>query len=650
MLADDRLVEIIFHHPPPSEALSRHRFFFPVPRNEIEERAAANGVSIQHQARYAAIADAFDGRKTLSLDELKAEYPESFAPSPRPSGKRPRRAAKGGADAAASVARPAEAAPTPAAAPSTSDEGNGLPPIDGDPGNAGGDGGDLNLRLAFLSHTDVGNAERFRERNRGKLRFCPAIGWLAWDGKRWGRETAGRKGGLGRNVKAAAHVTARAIQDEAEALRKSGCDVEVAVRNKEPVMMSDQLASHGRKSEQAKALSAMADQAEPYLHVSAEKLDADPYKINVANGTLVISKSAEVDNIIFKPHDPADLMTKCSPVVYDKDAECPIFDDFFAYVQPKPENRRFLLQWQGLSLTGDVTEQKLLVNYGNHPPNGKSTFTDICAYIGGDYNKTVPIETFLNDGRSRSAGQASPDLAMLPGVRQLRTSEPNKGAKLDETLIKLATGGEQILARHLREEFFPFYPQFKLTISGNYRPKIDGADEGIRRRVELMPWEVTVPADRIDPQLGEKLRAEASGILNRLLDGLRDWLDHRLIFPGDVVEATQDYFRDSDPCGRFIEACTAPSPDDRVRSGEMHAVFGAWAKASAMEGSRAWSQKGLAMALKEHGFKSKHSDGMWWLGVKLTKRVDDFVDFDGKPLKGDSRDVKSAAREDEQFG
>jgi putative DNA primase/helicase len=504
-----------------------------------------------------------------------------------------------------------------------------VPPAEGgDRGDEGDDG--LDLRCAFLPHTDLGNAERFRERHRGKLLWSPATGWLAWDGKFWRRDASGR-------VRAAAHDTARGIQDEAEALRASGRDVQVATLHKgksdeAPIMMSDALAAFGRASEHSARLAAMAEQAAPYLYVAPEELDADPFKINVANGTLVVRRTTDgSDYVILRQHDPADLMTKCSPVVFDPAAKSPIFDRFLAEVQPDADCRRFLMQWQGLSLTGDVREQKLAMFWGKGK-NGKSTFIDICAHIGGDYSKTVPIETFLNDGRGRSAGQASPDLAMLPGVRHLRTSEPERGAKLAEALIKLATGGEAILARHLRKDYFAFYPQFKLTLSGNYRPKISGADDGIWRRVIFMPWPVTVPDDKIDRQLGEKLRAEASGILNRLLDGLRDWLDCGLRLPAEVLDATAEYRRDSDPCGQFLEECVVSAPGKRVRASDMHQVFNAWAKASA---AREWTMKGLATALKERGLQSKHSNGMWWLDVDLIKRAGDFVDVDGKALKGD---------------
>lgn len=528
------------------------------------------------------------------------------------------------------------------------------PPRGGYPQSGGGegDGTGLDLRLAFYPLTDLGNSERFRDRNRGRFIWCPALGWLWWDGRRWSREGADDK------VKAAEHDTVRAIQREARAVEMEASTLVPLLPGPEDISAGDKRAAKqaasdrkkrrgdlgklgtalrgwGRKSEAANKLASIARRATPYLAVAPDQLDADPFKFNVANGTLIFRKAAGADYVTFKTHDPTDLITKCSRVAFDPKATCATFDKFLAEVQPKTEMRRFLMQWQGLSLTGDVSEQKLCLFWGSGK-NGKSTLIDVCAHIAGDYSETVPIETFLNEGRSRNAGQATPDLAILPGVRHLRTSEPEKGAKLAEALIKLATGGEPILARHLNMGYFKFYPQFKLTISGNHEPSIVGTDEGIWRRLKKVPWPVTVADEKIDPHLSDKLRGEASGILNRLLDGLRDWLDHGLVWPEDVIQATADYRRDSDPCGRFIGECVADSPGDRVRSSDMHAIFCAWAKASA---AREWSQKGLAAALKQHGFKAMHSNGMWWLGVKLTKTVGDFLDFEGRARRGESENV-----------
>lgn len=495
-----------------------------------------------------------------------------------------------------------------------------------------GQGGtdELDLRLSFFPHTDLGNAERFVERNRGKFLWCPALGWLFWDEKRWCRDGADDR------VRIAAHQTVRAMQDEAEALAKSAYNAVARVvnqgkPNEKTLLMSDLLSAWGRESESNGKLNRLAEQASAYLAIAPAQLDADLFKLNVANGTLVVSRERAEgeDYITLRPHDPADLITKISPVVYDQAATCPIYDAFIAFVQPNADNRRFLHQWKGLSLTGDVGEQKLAVFWGRGK-NGKSTFIDVCAFIAGDYSETVPIETFLSEGRGRNAGQATPDLAILPGVRHLRTSEPDKGAKLAEALIKLATGGEPIQARHLNRDYFKFYPQFKLTISGNYRPNIGGSDEGIWRRVVLVPWGVIVPEEKRDKNLGEKLRREASGIFNRLLDGLRDWLDRGLIVPDEVAAATAEYRRDSDPLGRFLEACVAPAPGERVQSSELHKLFNAWGKCN---GNPEWSNKGFTSAMTERGFRKMKSSVEYFLEIKTLRVVDDFLDHEGKPRR-----------------
>ena len=80
---------------------------------------------------------------------------------------------------------------------------------------------------------------------RFKNRFChwPAIGWLAWDGRRWTAEGAD---GL---VVIAEHETVRAIQAEANAIRDADEDVVVGVkRNNAPVMLSERIAAWGRTS------------------------------------------------------------------------------------------------------------------------------------------------------------------------------------------------------------------------------------------------------------------------------------------------------------------------------------------------------------------------------------------------------------------
>lgn len=541
------------------------------------------------------------------------------------------------------AAAPAPPAPTPPGAeivdfpngriapggrPAGASESGGVGAQEPEEDSAGGGGDEdgeddeaLNERLAFFPLTDLGNAERFVARFEDHFRWCPAIGWLYWDGRRWARDGADGR------VALAEHRTARAIQREADSIR--GTLRDKVIDPAKGKTLSDKIAAWGRTSEASGHLGAIGKRAAAYLEVATTDLDANPWLINVLNGTLVVNRKAgDGEAITFRGHDPADLITKLAAVRYDPDAVSPVYDDFLAYVQPGEAERVFLHQWGGLSLTGDTSEQKLAFFYGKGK-NGKSTLVDAWGLIAGDYGETVPIETFLDQGRARGAGQATPDLALLPGVRMLRTSEPEKGAKLAESLIKLVTGGEPIQARHLNRDFFKFYPSFKLTLSGNYRPTVDGTDDGIWRRVMLVPWAVTVPEERRDRQLGDKLKLEASGIFNRLLDGLRDWLDRGLVTPETVTKATEEYRSDSDPLGRFLAVCVKVSPGERVQSSEMHKLFTAWAAAS---GERAWTPQGLGRALGERGLRKKQSNVIWWLDVELLKRVAEFVDADGKPF------------------
>jgi putative DNA primase/helicase len=502
----------------------------------------------------------------------------------------------------------------------------------------------LDRDCAFFPLTDMGNAERFVARNKGKFLWCSVIGWLAWDGKRYVRTGAG---GL---VESAVFETIRAIQDEADAIEASGIRVEggsgldFVIDPDKEIKWSDQIRSWGRTSEGNSHFTCIARGDKPgmagsFLAVAHEQLDADPMKLNVSNGTLVFRSNAS-PSIVFKPHDPADRITKICPVDYDPKAICPTYDAFFTYVQPDPRMRRFLHQWGGYSLTGDASEQKMLFWYGEGK-NGKSTTLELWGYVAGDYATATKIATFLDPGKMQNAAQATPHLAKLRGIRMLRTSEPPpRGARLDEGLIKLVTGGDTIDARHMYREDFTFLPEFKVNMAGNHRPVIAGADEGIWRRFRLAPWLVTVPEDMRDRRLPEKLRAEGSGVLNRLLDGLRDWLENGLIEPDAVTEATARYRSESDPLSRFLEHCVRRASGKRVNTTDLYVVFLAWAKSS---GESEWTHKGFSRAMHDRGFITVQSNRMFWIDIELIKSTADFADVAPAPSDGVPPDMDEIA-------
>ncbi len=492
------------------------------------------------------------------------------------------------------------------------------------------------LDLALLPMTDLGNAERFRARFGGQFRYTTAKGWLGWDAYRW-RVLDQEDKSIPAMVLEAVFKTVRQIQDEAVALAASGVQSDenpngrdqIIIKGNKVVQLHELLAKHGRASESSNRLKCIAELSKSWLTVPIEEFDVDPYAINCMSGTVRLVRRGAEWVATITPHEKTDYITKLAPVVFDPAAEAPIYDGVMAWAQPEEARRRYLHQWAGYSATGDTGEQKLQFWYGKGA-NGKSTVIDAWAHALGDYAGTIGIESFLDQGIKRRGDAATPDLARLGGVRLLRASEPERGAKLNEALIKAATGGEPMSVRALLKGFFDLIPRFKLTIGGNYRPEIPGTDEGIWRRVKLVPWESFLTEDQRDDAMPEKLRAEAAGIFARIIAGAVDWMNNGLVEPDSVRIATEQYRDDSDPLARFIRMCVVPAEGERVQSSRLYDVFVAWCKAA---GEREWSQKGFTNALRDKGFNKRQSNGMQWLDVRLVKEVRDFVDIDGRVLE-----------------
>ena len=287
-------------------------------------------------------------------------------------------------------------------------------------------------------------------------------------------------------------------------------------------------------------------QSEEGLTIKLEKFDSETtdFKFNTVGKTLDLQNN--------KSYEPLreDYITKSSPVVYDKKAKCPRFVSFLEEVLPDPEVRAYIQRVAGLSLTGFTGEHALFLLYGTGR-NGKSTLVDILRYVLGDYATQSDWSSFTEN--KNGGGGVNNDIARLRGARFVSASESAANAKLAEGTIKNITGGEAVQARFLFQEYFEFVPKFKLWLTTNHKPRIVGTDPAIWSRVNLINFGVQVPAEKRDKQLGQKLRAEAPGILNWMLEGYRMWEQEGLNPPEAVKAATEQYRQDSDTISRFID-------------------------------------------------------------------------------------------------
>jgi hypothetical protein len=214
------------------------------------------------------------------------------------------------------------------------------------------------------------------------------------------------------------------------------------------------------------------------------------------------------------------------------------------------------------------------------------------------YHKTASIDTFM----ATTISTHPTDLAGLAGARLVTSLETGEGRRWAESKIKGLTGGDQIAARFMRRDFFEFTPIFKLIIAGNHKPALRSVDEAMRRRLHLIPFEVTIPPDQRDKKLREKLRAEWPGILQWMVDGSTRWQENGLSPPKAVYDATNEYLATEDSFAAWINDRCEVKDGYWASSSDLFASWRGWAEAA---GESVGSQKNFGQKLQGRGFVPK---------------------------------------------
>jgi len=437
--------------------------------------------------------------------------------------------------------------------------------------------------------TDLGNAERLVDAHGANIRYSHELGkYLIYDGHHWKPDD----GGAG--IAGCAKQTARAMHHEAAAA--------------EDTKQATEISRHALRSQSADRLKAMSELArsEPGVPIELNELDRDPYLFNVTNGTLDLRTGD------LRPHRRSDFLSKLAPVAYDPGAHC---DGFLAFLDRIMEGNAdligFLQRALGYSLSGNISERVLFILHGSGR-NGKTTLLEaIRDVLGSDYTDRTPTDLLLT---RRHEGIPN-DIAALRGKRFVSASEVNEGRRLDEAKIKDLTGGDTISARFMRGEFFTFRPECKLWLSTNHRPVIRGTDAAMWDRLRLVPFNVRIPDDEVDRDLGQKLREEASGILAWMVDGCQLWLQGGLKPPAEVQTATDAYRADMDVLGGFLTDCCTLDARAITATKDLYAAYVAWCGAS---GEQAVSKNLFSRQLTERGFVDKRTSAeRRWQGIGL---------------------------------
>lgn len=476
--------------------------------------------------------------------------------------------------------------------------------------------------------TDVGNSRRLVRRFGGRIRYCPEMGWLTWDGSRWMADNRGR-------VKEMAKAVAQEILDEGAELNAVAEDLEREADSDDKEMKeriakiraaASKRIAWGYASESGGKQRAMVDLAQSAQDVVAERaqFDTAPELLNLRDCVVNLRTGERLD------HDPSRLMMHRAeaawatvPVGKTYKDIAPRFMAFLAAVtQGDVELAAYLQRAVGVSMCGHGPKNRLFICHGMGA-NGKSTFIGVIATILGSYAVNTRVETFVNKG---GFDQIPVDVATLAGARMVTMAEPEAGDQLASGLVKEILGERSKTARFMRRDPFTFTPTCSPWLSCNHKLIIRDNSDGTWRRMALIPWKHKFEEkDQVEHYDQVLLDAERDGILAWMLDGAREYLAHGLKTPASVVAAVAAYREEMDLLGEFVGEYMERGDTPRHVTAYQDAwqAFKVWAKDNG-EDERRWSTKRFTRELADRGIKRApgKAKGQPLMGVRLVKTAE----------------------------
>ena len=435
---------------------------------------------------------------------------------------------------------------------------------------------------------DTGNAQRMYDLCGKVMRYCYTDRrWLHYQDGKWHYDI---KGGV--------YVWADRVLESMKSELKLWAEYEGG-------SMFDDYKKHMKKSRSNNSKMAMIKEMQHLVAVSPAELDSDRLLVNTQNGVL------NLKDFSVNVHSPDFLMTRMLGTSMPDVPKTPVkWTHFLNQIFGNDKELiRYIQKALGYSLSGDTSEQCAFFLYGTGR-NGKSTFLEVVRKIMGDYATNIQPESIMVKA---STNTANSDIARLKGARFVTSVEPNEGMRLNEGLLKQLTGDDMITARKLYGDEFEFRPEFKLWMATNHKPVIRGTDLGIWRRINIIPFCVTIPESAVDKKLPYTLMEELPDILAWIVDGYRLWKTEGLRKPKVIADAVEEYRNEMDVISAFL-ASDYVVQGGEVKAQALYAVYCQWAD-ECNEYKMPSRKFGLEMTKRYN--KIRKTSGFFYDGISL---------------------------------
>ena len=391
--------------------------------------------------------------------------------------------------------------------------------------------------ISGRAKSDFYFADLFYELFGLDLRYTPNIGWHSWQDGKW--------------------VNDSRYDFAAQAARSLLLDYGPSMKYQSASKLKSVLSAATAKKE--------------FLVIS-DQWDSGLDELNTPSG-LVNLKTGEIISDVDRP-----LVTKITGCGMGESSHCPQFkgalsEIFNAKHWDNPQEViDFLQVLFGYLITGQISEQYLFFFHGVGA-NGKSFLLDLMALVGGDYVRQVPSSLLMN---TRNRDHPT-ELAQLMGVRVAVSSELESNQFWAESLIKTLTGDQTIIARFMRQNYFEFNRQAGFIVSGNHKPRFNASDQGMTRRLVLVPFLHTIPLQERKKDLHKTLfQEEGPEILRWLIEGAVKWYREGLSLPDEICKDTREYVESNDDIAAWFEECAELDLGVQVSNQQLLASYKPW--------------------------------------------------------------------------
>lgn len=465
---------------------------------------------------------------------------------------------------------------------------------------------DLLKRIFYYPLSDAGRADRVRAVLGGDWIYSSGSkDWFCWEGTRW-KESSGSALSelmirLARSLKAL--VAAGEISfDEADATQR---------KQKESYLKFYAAWEEASKITNTKKL--LAD----YLNVEDPGFDKNVVLLNMPDCTLNLETGEQ------NGHRREDFITKMTGCAASATYEGSLWEKTLNEVLPDAGTRQYFQRFCGYCLSGDVSEEKFLIAYGEGGA-GKGTLLESITAAMGDYATQIPVDLLLQSKANTGEGPAA-QLLNLRGMRLALCSESGLGRRLNEAKIKWITGGDTLTARGMyAKKPSHWLPSHKVIIQSNYMPQIaDAMDTGIRRRLVIIPFRAS--GFTVIPKLKAQLKApeELPAVMAWLLEGYWLWQREGLgPESAEMLAAKGKYYDEQDLLQHWLDECCVIGAGHKLHLTTGKEAFNKWLT----DGRTTQESVGLKRFradMEAHGFRIERKNrGNYFIGVDLIAFTD----------------------------